>query len=150
MPKLTPQVIKERAQTLKSLYIKHKGNKSRIAKALGITPQAINERFKSPIGKQAESSLEDEIKQAAKKLGIDINWYLRRVREGVMKPKLHNVKKTPPDYSVRHKYLVTLGETLKYLKGTTITNEQKVQFFVGDKFSKFIKGIETNKVGSDV
>ena len=131
MPKLTKIELNRRAQDLKNLYIKHKGNKSRIAEELKITPQAINDRFNSEIGEKAQDIIEDEVRAVAKKLGINLTWYIKKIKEGIVKPKCNK----KPDYSIRHKYIVTLGEALKYIKqnGTTVDSSSHIHLTVEKK-----------------
>ena len=82
MPKLTTFEINRRAHNRKKLYIKHKGNKSRIAKELGVTPATMTTQFRNPVGRATEKSLENDVQKAAKKLGININWYLEKLKKG--------------------------------------------------------------------
>ena len=174
MPKLPKAELELRATRLKNLYIKHNGNKSRIAKELGITPQAITKRFDSVVGQKAQESLQDQVNQTAKKLGINLTWYLKLLKQGAIEPKkiigyLNQYKKgnsgvekampdevvsnefiDTPDWAVRHKYIVTIGEVLKYIKSQATEGGNKLQVFIGDNFGKFIKGIESNQARSDV
>ena len=151
MPKLTKGELNRRAQRLKNLYVKYKGNKSRIAKELDITPQAIGQRFDNPIGKEAQHILEIEIAREAKKIGVDIRWYLKKLKEGSIKPMeiVFNKLSKIPDYAVRHKYLVTLGEILKYIRSQSVESGQKVQVFVGAEISHFVKTAKTKQARSD-
>lgn len=134
MPKLTKIELTRRAQRLKKLYIKHEGNKSRIAKELGVTPPAVDKRFNNAVGQEVQRTLEDEVKIVAKKLGISLTWYIKKLKEGSIKPKY----KRTVDYAVRHKYLVTLGEVLKYVKqvGTTVDNSRHVHLTVEKRKEK--------------
>lgn len=67
MPRLTKTTAKLRAIKLVKALNKHNGNETKVAKELGVTPQAINDRKKQPAVQEA---LQDVINSCLKKAGI--------------------------------------------------------------------------------
>ena len=167
LPKLTKFEINRRAQNLCRLYIKHKGNKSRIAKELGISQPAMGDRFNNEVGKAAKERLKHDLEKAAEKLGINIYWYLEELKKGATQPikiidfiydskekgqkksQKKLIAKSSIDWSVRHKYFATLGETMKYVRNQPGDAGQKVQVFIGSEISQFVKTVVDNRVRSD-
>ena len=161
MPEYRPETRNRKAKELASLYKKSKGKQAEMARQTGVSRAAISQRFK----RNPEISLlvNEQIQEEAKKQGIDIRWYLKKLKNGAdnaskitgyLNNKVNGVDKVSdefvetPDWSAQHKYLVTLGEFLGYLRRSGSDTNVTTQVLVGAELMDRIKELENTRVKS--
>jgi hypothetical protein len=114
-------------KNLLKLAIKHDGNQSKIAKAAGLTHQAVSDRLKkNPLLKQKIMNVREE---ALKRAGLTRAFVYRGIKEGCQAKLIGTVDGVPfktniADHDTRHKYLKTALELHKDLDPD---KEQSVQ-----------------------
>ena len=109
------RVIKDRALT--NLVIANRGNLSETARQLGISRQAVQERFNSP-------SVQLLLRAIMEKADITEAFLAKRIKEGLEAKETrffqHDGKtvttRDVADHLTRHKYLVTALKLYGYLK----------------------------------
>lgn len=115
-----------------NLYKKHKGNQSAMAREMGVNRSTVCHRLrKNP---QLQITLLEEINAVADDLGIDMMWYMEKLKSGAEANSIHYFKKSGKkekgkkgkqisdefievaDLDTRHKYLVTMGKLMRYIE----------------------------------
>lgn len=138
MPKYTPEVAKAKAEKLTKDYIKNDLNQSRLARAKGISRQAINKKIKSPIVQDMLQKFmnSNKLKKAWIEIAIDGLQAEKSISAVILVNKKGEVIKADDhggimikDYFARHKYWHDLGLGMGILKtsndndgGTKIIN----------------------------
>jgi acid stress-induced BolA-like protein IbaG/YrbA len=107
MPKYTQETARLKAQQLIKPYIRNGLNQSAVAKELGVTSEAINQRLQHQPVKDALREYINSPKLKAK---------LIEVATEALRAKKYTKKGSKPDHDARHKYwhdLVIAGGVLK-------------------------------------
>ena len=116
MPRYTPEVAKAKAEKLIKSYNRNGLNQSALARELGVTSEAINQRLKKkPVLDTLQAYINSpKLKNRLIKVAQDA---LSAYHEKRVKNKDGEIKlKKIPDHDTRHKYwhdLVTAGGVLK-------------------------------------
>ena len=109
MPKYKPSTQKLKAKNLIKPYIKSGFNQAKLARKRGVKPSTINEQIHQPAVQKTMAQLLDNIGLSDKCLGAGL-------KEGVNADKRVPFVGSVPDYSVRHKYIVTCLELKGHIK----------------------------------
>lgn len=162
MPEYRPETRNRKAKELAILYKKSKGKQAEMARQAGVSRAAISQRFK----RNPEISLlvNEQIQEEAKKQGVNIRWYLMKLKNGAEKAskvtgylnkKVNGLEQVSdefvetPDWNSQHRYLVTLGEFLGYLKQNSSDTNVTTQVLVGAELMDRIKELENTRIKSE-